>query len=117
MRLQSGLLRSDSQVPYRVGRSNSVSSSRPSRPRSLESDILLLRYVLAKYPSKIETQPQSTHNSFSARTFQPMKMDLSSTQTDFDKQLEMVQQQQQLKEIVLFHFKMRFQPIRAQDLK
>ena len=43
VRLQSGLLRSDSQVPYRVGRSNSVSSSRPSRPRSLESDILLLR--------------------------------------------------------------------------
>jgi hypothetical protein len=42
VRLQSGLLRSDSQVPYRVGRSNSVSSSRPSRPRSLESDILLL---------------------------------------------------------------------------
>ena len=41
VRLQSGL---EDSVAYRIGRSHSVNSSlqRPSRPRSLESDILLL---------------------------------------------------------------------------
>ena len=68
MRLQSGLLRSDSQVPYRVGRSNSISSSRPSRPRSLESDILLLRLVRPNRKlTQNETQPQiETHLLFSS---------------------------------------------------
>lgn len=105
------LIVSEDQIQFRV-------HVRPVRVR-----LNLIFCSSGKVLAKSKTQPQSetptldvNSNLISARTFQPMKMDLSSTQTDFDKQLEMVQQQQ-LKEIVLFHFKMRFQPIRAQDLK